>query len=185
MRKQNTKEKLITATLELSEIHNNLEEITSRDISAKSGTNLALINYHFGSKDNLLRLVAEKKMNSIIESTIKQFDESLSAVDKIKKLLIDTASFAFDNTNSFKIISGHELNVGCIHSIELFRPYFQEYLPDIKEDLLIVILLRLLVFYHSILLNPNEYGSVLGVDFFNISERNAFITAMLDRAAHF
>ncbi len=62
MKKISTKQKLIKATLELSEIQHNIDAITSRDISARSGTNLALINYHFGSKENLLREVAEIKL---------------------------------------------------------------------------------------------------------------------------
>lgn len=184
MKKEKTKQRLINATHELSKMYNNIDEITSRDISAKSGTNLALINYHFGSKDNLVRLVAEMKMHSIIQSTMEQFDENLSALDKIKKLLLDTAAFAFDNINSFKVISKHELNVGCIHSLELFRPYFREYLPDLEDGLLTIILLRLLVFYHTILLSPEDYGKVLNVDFFDGVQRNDFLTDILIKAVH-
>ncbi|MCF8020590.1 MAG: TetR family transcriptional regulator [Vallitaleaceae bacterium] len=184
MKRETTKQKLINATLELSEIYDNIDRITSRDISKKSGINLALINYHFDTKENLLRLVAEIKLNSIIKSTIEEFDESLSAYDKIKKLLLDTASFAFENINSFKVISRYEMNVGCIHSLELFRPYFQEHLPDTEEGLLTIILLRLLVFYHTIILSPEDYGKVLGVDFFDDLQRNEFLTDMLNMAIH-
>lgn len=183
MKRENTRQKLINAALELSETHNNIDEMTSREISAKAGTNLALINYHFGSKDELVRQVAETKLLSIIRSTMEQFDENLSAFDKIKKLLLDTAEFAFANIDSFKVISKHELKVGCVHSLELFKPYFKEYLPEMEDGLLTIVLLRLLVFYHSILLNPEDYGKALGLDFFNSVQRNGFLDDMLSLAA--
>lgn len=179
MGKMTTKQKLIQATLELSEIHHKIDDITSREISARSGTNLALINYHFGSKESLLREVAEIKLGSVIARTIEQFHEGLSEFDKIERLLLETAALAFENIESFQVISRNEINEGCIHSLELFKPYFRICAPGVKEERLTLDLMKLLVFYHTMLLNPESFGRILKVDFFNKEQRERFLTQML------
>ncbi len=50
----NTKEKILSTTIELYGIKG---DITVREICEKAGVNVASINYHFGSKDNLLKEV--------------------------------------------------------------------------------------------------------------------------------
>lgn len=50
----NTKEKILSTTIELYGIKG---DITVREICKKAGVNVASINYHFGSKDNLLKEV--------------------------------------------------------------------------------------------------------------------------------
>lgn len=50
----NTKEKILSTTIELYGMKG---DITVREICEKAGVNVASINYHFGSKDNLLKEV--------------------------------------------------------------------------------------------------------------------------------
>ena len=47
-----TKERLLTAATQVFADHG-FKETTVREICAKAGANLAAVNYHFGSKDNL------------------------------------------------------------------------------------------------------------------------------------
>ena len=49
----NKKEALLKATMELLQQADRPEAITSRQIAARAGANIALINYYFGSKKNL------------------------------------------------------------------------------------------------------------------------------------
>lgn len=58
----NTKEKVLSATIEL---YGRRGDITVRQICDKAGVNIASINYHFGSKDNLLKEV-ERYYSSLL-----------------------------------------------------------------------------------------------------------------------
>ncbi|KWX85688.1 transcriptional regulator, partial [Paenibacillus riograndensis] len=52
-KKSETKEKIMQATLERTK-QNGFESITIRKIAEASGTNVSLVNYYFGSKENLI-----------------------------------------------------------------------------------------------------------------------------------
>lgn len=47
-----TKEKILDATLHLIKSEG-IDSVTIRKIASEAGTNVALINYYFGSKENL------------------------------------------------------------------------------------------------------------------------------------
>ncbi|MFA5576618.1 MAG: TetR/AcrR family transcriptional regulator [Tissierellaceae bacterium] len=58
----NTEEKILTAAIELFPLKG---EVTTREIARAAGVNVAAINYHFKSKNNLMRSV-EKHYSSIL-----------------------------------------------------------------------------------------------------------------------
>ncbi len=93
-----------------------------------------------------------------------------------------TASLAFENINSFRVVSRNEISDGCVHSLELFRPYFRACILWAGEEQLTLITLKLLVFYHTILLSPEAYSRVLKVDLFDEQERNGFLSEALHEA---
>lgn len=49
----NQKDALLEATIELFKETEHPEKVTSRQIASRAGVNLAMINYYFGSKDEL------------------------------------------------------------------------------------------------------------------------------------
>jgi AcrR family transcriptional regulator len=56
MKDENQKELLLQAATALLEEAERPEKVTSRQIAERAGTNLAMINYYFGSKDTLVAL---------------------------------------------------------------------------------------------------------------------------------
>lgn len=62
---EDSRESLMKITKELLIETKDVDSITTRTISSKANVNLALINYYFGSKDELLKAAA----NEIIESS--------------------------------------------------------------------------------------------------------------------
>jgi AcrR family transcriptional regulator len=58
-----------------------------RDIAAKAGVNLSLVNYYFRSKRNIFNLIMTEKMQKIFGSIIPyMMDETTSLEEKIKNI---------------------------------------------------------------------------------------------------
>lgn len=60
MKEENQKVALLKATIELLEESKQPEKVTSRQIAAMAGVNLAMINYYFGSKNELISQAVSK-----------------------------------------------------------------------------------------------------------------------------
>lgn len=73
--KANTKAKIYQATLELLASGEEASHISTRQIAAKAGVNLALVNYYYQSKENLLSEVVGNMMGKIILLETDFFDK--------------------------------------------------------------------------------------------------------------
>ncbi len=96
------KELLIDQTIALiKESDGKPESITARAIAQKSGVALGLINYHFGSKDNLLAECANKIINDLLSSMkpglMKAEDDGLSDRERLISYAKQTFEFLFAN----------------------------------------------------------------------------------------
>ncbi len=59
---ENAKERMVNATIELICQGNKPSEITVADITEKAGVGNGMVNYHFQSKDNLMKTAVKKVM---------------------------------------------------------------------------------------------------------------------------
>ena len=84
-----TREKLLASTEKLIENTDDPFKVTSRQIAGESGMQAAMINYCFGSRENLIYRVFEKKYESALSDhnvlAIVNSDD-LSPSDKLKNL---------------------------------------------------------------------------------------------------
>jgi AcrR family transcriptional regulator len=87
-KKSETKEKIMQATLEFTK-QNGFESITIRKIAEASGTNVSLVNYYFGSKENLIS-ESIKMILSSFQHTFDILDEfSIPARERLKQFLVN------------------------------------------------------------------------------------------------
>lgn len=77
-----TKKRILLAAKELFE-EKGFDRTTVREVAAKAGANVALINYHFGSKENLLTDIVEEMTS---ETRLKLTDIQNSALGPAEKL---------------------------------------------------------------------------------------------------
>lgn len=100
---KNVKEVIIGVTTELIQENNgNITRITSRKIAERAGVGLGLINYHFGSKENLITICVQRIINNVVMCFApdkKNYNEKDGLADKER--LADWAKqvydFLFDN----------------------------------------------------------------------------------------
>jgi AcrR family transcriptional regulator len=101
------KEKILNAAIELISEGKTDKQITMRQIALKAGVNLALVNYYYQSKDNLLSQVVGIIMGGLIEHTT--FNTESDALTRLRNMLLITAEAAFKYRNITKIAVSSEL----------------------------------------------------------------------------
>lgn len=85
MRKgKKTEIKILEAAAELF-VEKGIDRTTVRDISSRAGINLALMNYHFDTKENLCDAVFDMVLKKNTQNLVKILDSDLPLDDKISK----------------------------------------------------------------------------------------------------
>ena len=82
-----TKNKLLETTKELLLTEQYPEKITARKIASAAGVNLAMINYCFSSKDELLKSAVDEIINAEFESISSQDLSKFTPEQALKKVL--------------------------------------------------------------------------------------------------
>ncbi len=82
-----TRESLLDAAETLFSAHG-IEAASLRQITHHAGANLAAVNYHFGSKDGLVRAVFARRLRPLTEERIRLLGEAdLEAADAVEQVL--------------------------------------------------------------------------------------------------
>lgn len=148
MGKSNITKKLIvdTATAFLRENG----KITVKDISDRSGVNIASVNYHFNDKDSLLRLIINDIFDELIASslTIKKESEEkdISVEDTIRMALDLLYGFFEKNYGILRYVLSEDFNSAdplfgytnkkITELFEIFEPMMSEVLPNEPLDVI-------------------------------------------------
>ena len=106
-----TKEKLLDATFALMEELDDPLGVTSRQIAERAGTKPSMINYCFGSRENLIYRTFQKQYLGFLDgSEISDLIASdISPKELLKKLHFIVAKCLVDNPKFTKAITGYIL----------------------------------------------------------------------------
>lgn len=174
------KEKIFQAAMELVTAGKTEQQITIREIASKAGVNLALVNYYYQSKENLLSQVVGTMMGEMIKESKHNNLLGNDAQTRLKNILITTADAAFKYRNICKIAISLELKSGCENSCKLVIPLLKELLPECAESDLNIKALQLMIPFHHIVLQPELYNRNLNTNFFDHKKRVQKINQMVD-----
>jgi Transcriptional regulator len=109
MRNDRIKKSIISATIEIIEKSDgDINNITARKIADKSGVALGLINYHFGSKDNLIaeccrQIIYEKLFDLAPDKIDYMADDGLSDCERLISYARQTFDYIYSNPSIVKI----------------------------------------------------------------------------------
>ena len=106
-----TKDNLIEATFSLMEQTDDPLSVTSRQIAAKAGTKPSMINYCFGSRENLIHNVFQKKyLNFVSQDKLSELIESdITPKKLLKELHYIVAKCLVDNFTFTKAVTSYIL----------------------------------------------------------------------------
>lgn len=97
------KAKIIEATINLiKEKNGDITLVTTREIVKNAGVSVALINYHFQSKKNLIDICVKQIVSNVIAQS-KPNMEGLSPMEKLKRSVKIPVDFLMENPEIAKI----------------------------------------------------------------------------------
>ena len=131
-----TKEKLIDATFALMEELDDPLNVTSRQIAERAGTKPSMINYCFGSRENLIYQTFQKQYMSFLKDkdVEKLITSDLAPKDLLKKLHFAVAKCLVENPKFTKAITGYVLFNRDLSQESFSFPYVKKHYAGRKTD---------------------------------------------------
>lgn len=131
-----TKEKLIDATFALMEEADDPLNVTSRQIAERAGTKPSMINYCFGSRENLIYQTFQKQyLDFLKEEPIAELIASdISPKELLKKLHFIVAKCLVENPKFTKAISPFVLFERDLSKESFSFPYVKKHYSGRKTD---------------------------------------------------
>lgn len=180
MANQDTKRKLIDTTKKMLLDGIQIEKMTARLISSEAGTNLAMINYCFKSKDELLKLSVDEIIQEEFNKISKSDDSQLTGKMKLKTIIKNIGIVMMKYRNLTKgsilyLMLNEEFNL----PLDIL-PFVQEYFggnKSIKECKFIafqIVYMLQLIFYRS-----EDFNKYSGIDISNIEQLDELIELQL------
>lgn len=181
------REKIIAAaTALIEEKGERLEEITVREICARAGVGLGLLNYYFGSKEKLIEECVEKFVNGIVEKFMKMREGTalLSPFEALEELGYATLTFLFEHEAVSRIsmltdFRSPARNDNTQRTLLAYVPLVAACRPDLSSDGTKRLAFALIAAMQSAFLRSGVILSETGVDLKDPLQRRAYHKEML------
>lgn len=178
----NVKNRIIEVTTELIEQHNgSVKDITSRMIAAKADVGLGLINYHFGSKENLITECVQRIIKKVVTGfqMTKQYETD-------KERLTACAVYVFDFLFEYSAISrvsilgdlqNYTENCNSVLTQQGFSLSLKNGMANEDKSMLVFILTAAM---QTAFLGNGIIRQLLGYDFAKAGDRAAYIGKLVN-----
>ena len=179
----NVKENIIRATTELIEQSSGrIHEITSRKIAQQAGVGLGLINYHFGSKENLITICVQRIINNVVMCFSQKKDTAdrsdLSDEERLADWAKQVFDFLFENhaISSISILGdmqNYHIESNSVYTQKGFMKAIQDQgMPEGDKRLLVFMLTGAM---QIAFLSGNTAKELLGYDLTIKKQRDLYI----------
>ena len=178
-----TKEKLTDATFALMEEADDPMGVTSRQIAARAGVKPSMINYCFGSRENLIYQTFQKQYLSFLNETrIKKLIASdITPKDLLKKLHFTVAACLVENPKFTRAITGYVLFSRDLSKESFSYPYVKKHYAGRKTDKeCMLIAYELSAMMQLIIYRKDEIRENFGIDLDKDRELRKYINMRID-----
>jgi len=180
------KERLIEVTIKMICQGKKPSEITVKDITESAELGNGMVNYHFQSKDNLIRLAVKKVMTcatKLLSGKIKAKEEE-PPVKRLTIILKEVVNFIADNSEISKIaiLDDLENNQGTAHLLSSEESY-NKCIKDIYGDNMGTLSIKnylIAGYINYIFLKAEKIKNETGFDFYNKEDREKAIETLVE-----
>lgn len=179
--KENMKEKIIDVTTALIEANDgNADHVTARMIAAEANVGLGLINYHFGSKEQLIAICVQR----IIGEVISNFDagkEYSTDSERLTAWAIHVFDFLFEHPAISKIsilsdLQDYQLKSNSVFTQIGFKGALRDDMSETNKAFLSFILTASM---QVAFLGSETVKELLGYDFSQSADRAKYIEKLI------
>ena len=180
---QLTKEKLLDSTFRLMEEHDDPMGVTSREIALAAGVKPSMINYCFGSRENLIYQTFQKQYldflkDNDVQSIIESGD---SPKDILKQLHFIVAGCLIKNPKFTKAITGFVLFKRDLSKESFsFQYVYQHYAGKKSKEECSLIAYELSTMMQLIIFRAEDFKRDFGIDLTDEEELKHYINMRVD-----
>ncbi|OOM81856.1 HTH-type transcriptional regulator BetI [Clostridium puniceum] len=186
MGENDAKERLIDVTIKMICMGKKPSEITVKDITETAEVGNGMVNYHFQSKDNLIRLAVKKVMNCATKSLGEKMKtrENEPSIKRLTIILKEVVNFIASNSEISKIailddLENNQVAAHLLSSEESYNRCLEELYGDNKHKLSIKNYL-IAGYINYIFLKAEKIKDETGFDFYNKEEREKAIETLVE-----
>jgi len=178
---QNVKENIIEVTTELiRQSDGDINDITIRAIAEKANVGTGLINYHFQSKENLITLCVQRIIGNVVMEFSPEDRHYQNDRERLTDWAIQVFDFLFENKAISRIsilgdLSDYSVDSNSVKTQRGFM-FAIHNVKDVDKNMFSFILTSVM---QTAFLSGNVGVELLGYDFSDRSDRNAFITRLV------
>lgn len=185
-REAEAREKIIDAATALITEQGGAENVTTRDIAARAGVGVGLINYHFQTKENLIALCVQR----IIGDVIARFDTlykglDMEPIEKLRFLLKSTARFLAEHPGISRVSITTDMlapskDDNTAQTLDAYFPVVREVCAGKATETEMRTLLHLTVSaLQSAFLRDEAFGAFAGFHFANDTQRDQLVDIII------
>lgn len=187
--RKDIKNEIIEATIKLiEEKGSNPDDITISDICSRVGIGVGLINYHFQTKDNLIRQCVRRIISnaSLMTDDVRESLKDAAPKEKLRSLLKLNCDYLVRNENISRIsiqtdMMNDEIQDNTRQTVDAYLPlvynaYAGEFSQeDLKRRMYLLILTVQNAFLRTALLKDQT-----GMDFYDPQHRGELVDSLVD-----
>lgn len=182
-----TKERIIEAATALIKQHGSAESVTMRDIAARAGVGVGLINYHFQTKEHLLAVCVQRIISRVIDGFEPMYKalNGMPPLDKLKTLFKSTAAFlsaqpGLSQTSIVTDLVSPAAGDNTTQTIAVYVPVVREACPGVPDGEVFRKLHTIVSAVQAAFLRRYVLKAEQRLDYDDKKTRDAFIDALVD-----
>ena len=181
MQSDNVKDQLIQATMKLLTESKNPSKVTARQIASEADANLAMINYYFSSKDELVNIAVNKLMADRANELKEIRDSHIPAKQKLTEFLITMSDIVTDFSELTKPTIPYSLLEGEIELPYYILPMIKEYCEDKRSETECrIIAYQFISFSQLVFYRSSDFLKYTGIDISDKKQRDTMFQTIVD-----
>lgn len=182
--KPDVKEKLLKATVKLLQSEKEPESITAREIATAAGANLAMINYYYKSKDELVYLAVGELMREEIDAWVSDRAENMSAYQRLRQMLIALCDITVKYSQYTSLSAEYEIIKADIRLPQYILPLIREICGNERSEISMrITAYEIISVLQLVYLRAKDFWSYAGVNIMEHDDRVQAINTLLE--SHF